>query len=76
MKRSGVPGLLISVMAAAMAVTTLNVLADTRAAAAAVAAPVVPKFLDRLPLKPRGAEVWAVEAQDHCPRLSPPRGRT
>ena len=28
-----------------------------------------PKFLERLPLKLRGAEVWAVEAEDHYLRL-------
>jgi hypothetical protein len=31
--------------------------------------PTPPKFLDRLPLKLRGAEVWAVEAEDHYLRL-------
>ncbi|WP_414693911.1 LytTR family DNA-binding domain-containing protein [Phenylobacterium sp.] len=38
-----------------------------------VAAP--PKFLDRLPLKLRGAEVWAVEAEDHYLRLHTSRGQ-
>ena len=31
--------------------------------------PPPPKFLERLPLKLRGAEVWAVEAEDHYLRL-------
>jgi hypothetical protein len=39
----------------------------------AVSAP--PKFLERLPLKLRGAEVWAVEAEDHYLRLHTSRGQ-
>jgi len=34
-----------------------------------------PKFLDRLPLKLRGAEVWAVEAEDHYLRLHTSKGQ-
>ena len=34
-----------------------------------------PKFLDRLPLKLRGADVWAVEAEDHYLRLHTSRGQ-
>jgi DNA-binding LytR/AlgR family response regulator len=34
-----------------------------------------PRFLDRLPLKLRGAEVWAVEAEDHYLRLHTSRGQ-
>lgn len=34
-----------------------------------------PKFLDRLPPKLRGAEVWAVEAEDHYLRLHTSRGQ-
>jgi hypothetical protein len=33
-----------------------------------------PKFLARLPLKLRGAEVWAVEAEDHYLRIHTDRG--
>lgn len=33
------------------------------------------KFLDRLPLKLRGAEIWAVEAEDHYLRLHTSRGQ-
>lgn len=39
------------------------------------AAPPQPKFLDRLPLKLRGAEVWAVEAEDHYLRLHTSKGQ-
>lgn len=42
-------------------------------AAPAGAAP--PRFLERLPLKLRGAEVWAVEAEDHYLRLHTSRGQ-
>ena len=38
-------------------------------------APTPPKFLDRLPLKLRGAEVWAVEAEDHYLRLHTSKGQ-
>ncbi|CAN7502011.1 LytTR family DNA-binding domain-containing protein [Phenylobacterium sp. LjRoot225] len=36
---------------------------------AAAAAPAAPKILDRLPPRLRGAELWAVEAEDHYLRL-------
>ena len=38
-------------------------------------APAPPRFLDRLPLKLRGAEVWAVEAEDHYLRLHTSKGQ-
>lgn len=34
-----------------------------------------PKFLDRLPLKLRRAEIWAVEAEDHYLRLHTSKGQ-
>lgn len=37
--------------------------------------PAPPKFLERLPLKLRGAEVWAVEAEDHYLRLHTSKGQ-
>ncbi len=36
--------------------------------------PAPPKFLERLPLKLRGGEVWAVSAEDHYLRLYTSRG--
>jgi hypothetical protein len=33
-----------------------------------------PRFLDRLPLKLRGAEIWAVQAEDHYLRIHTSRG--
>ena len=47
--------------------------ARREAGAAAQQAP--PKFLERLPLKLRGAEVWAVEAEDHYLRLHTSKGQ-
>lgn len=41
----------------------------------APSAPAPPKFLERLPLKLRGAEVWAVEAEDHYLRLHTSKGQ-
>ncbi len=58
------------------AMTGISLLADVRPrethAGAADAAP--PKFLDRLPLKLRGAEIYAVEAEDHYLRIHTDRG--
>ena len=47
----------------------------SRRAETAAAAPAPPKFLDRLPLKLRGAEIWAVEAEDHYLRLHTSKGQ-
>jgi hypothetical protein len=44
-------------------------------ASAAPPAPAPVKFLERLPLKLRGAEIWAVEAEDHYLRLHTSRGQ-
>jgi DNA-binding LytR/AlgR family response regulator len=59
--------------------TAVNYLAATRAhrrhethAAPAGAAP--PKFLERIPLKLRGGELYAVQAEDHYLRLHTARG--
>lgn len=54
----------------------LAIFLSHRRPAPAVAASSGPvKFLERLPLKLRGAEVWAVEAQDHYLRLHTSRGQ-
>ncbi len=67
-----------SVLLVTGAITALNFLVHTRtetltAAAGNDAAPT--RFLERLPLKLRGAEVWAVEAEDHYLRLHTSRGQ-
>ncbi len=59
-------------------ITTINVLAHrggamTTAAATPDAGP--PRFFERLPHKLRGAEVWAVEAEDHYLRLHTSKGQ-
>lgn len=46
-----------------------------RRSAAAPGAVAPPKFLDRIPLKLRGGELWAVEAEDHYLRLHTSRGQ-
>jgi hypothetical protein len=42
---------------------------------AAAAGDAPPKFLERLPMKLKGAEVWAVEAEDHYLRLHTSHGQ-
>jgi hypothetical protein len=44
-------------------------------AQAQVAAAAPPKFLERLPVRLRGAEIWAVEAEDHYLRLHTSKGQ-
>jgi hypothetical protein len=70
------PGFIGPVFLVAAAMTTINLMAGRRPrethAAPAGASP--PKFLDRLPLKLRGAEIWAVEAEDHYLRIHTDRG--
>lgn len=58
-------------------VTAVNFLADARAQAAAVAepVPVEVKFLERLPRHLAGADVYAVEAEDHYLRLHTSKGQ-
>jgi DNA-binding LytR/AlgR family response regulator len=53
----------------------VNVLIETRKGAETHAGAAPPKFLDRLPLKLRGAEIWAVEAEDHYLRLHTSKGQ-
>lgn len=60
-----------------VAMTALNFLVQRRPPethAAPAGAP-APRFLDRLPAKLRGAELYAVEAQDHYLRLHTSRGQ-
>ncbi|WP_293900768.1 LytTR family DNA-binding domain-containing protein [Phenylobacterium sp.] len=72
---SALPMLSGSVLAVCMALTTINMLIEARRHAITTASPTPPKFLERLPLKLRGAEVWAVEAEDHYLRLHTSKGQ-
>lgn len=72
---SGLPVLFSYVLLVALALVAINLLIETRRASLAEARPDPPKFLDRLPLKLRGAEVWAVEAEDHYLRLHTSKGQ-
>jgi len=60
-----------------MLVVFMNMRSGQLAAArlALISTPAPPKFLERLPLKLRGAEVWAVEAEDHYLRLHTSKGQ-
>jgi len=70
-----IPALFGSVLLVSAAVTPINMLVETRRAAMTDADPAPPRFLDRLPLKLRGAEVWAIEAEDHYLRLHTSKGQ-
>ncbi|WP_293678740.1 LytTR family DNA-binding domain-containing protein [uncultured Phenylobacterium sp.] len=63
------------VLLVSLAITAINMLIETRRAAITHADPQPPMFLERLPLKLRGAEVWAVEAEDHYLRLHTSKGQ-
>jgi hypothetical protein len=69
------PVLFVSVLSVCLALTAINMLVETRRTAITHASPQPPKFLERLPLKLRGAEVWAVEAEDHYLRLHTSKGQ-
>ncbi|HEX5262708.1 MAG TPA: LytTR family DNA-binding domain-containing protein [Phenylobacterium sp.] len=67
--------LLLSVTVIAAVMITINVLIDRGVTGVTSASAEPPKFLERLPLKLRGAEVWAVEAEDHYLRLHTSKGQ-
>ena len=72
---SGLPVMFVSVFTVSLVITTLNMLLETRRQAMTHVGPSPPKFLERLPLKLRGGEVWAVEAEDHYLRLHTSKGQ-
>ena len=74
MPLGALPLLFLSVYSVAVVITLINALLETRLAVTATG-PAPPKFLERLPLKLRGAEVWAVEAEDHYLRLHTSKGQ-
>lgn len=69
------PVMFVAVFAVSLVITTINMLLETRRQALTHVGPTPAKFLDRLPLKLRGAEVWAVEAEDHYLRLHTSKGQ-
>jgi hypothetical protein len=58
----------------ASSVLTVFVMRGAHGSAGA-APPAPPKFLERIPLKLRGGELWAVEAEDHYLRLHTSKGQ-
>jgi hypothetical protein len=71
---AALPGVVWDVLLVCLGASLLAILISGRAARPAPdAAP--PKFLERLPPKLHGAELWAVEAQDHYLRLHTSRGQ-
>ena len=73
---AGLAGLYPSVLLITAVMTTLNAMAAprTHATHAGSEASNPPRFLDRLPAKLRGAELYAVSAEDHYLRLHTSRG--
>ena len=71
-----VPSLALDVFVVSAAMLAINLVADRQPPEthAAVAGAAPPKFLERLPPKLRGAELYAVEAEDHYLRLHTSRG--
>lgn len=58
-----------------LVMTTINLLVERRALPETDGPAAPPRFLERLPLKLRGAEVWAVESEDHYLRLHTSKGQ-
>lgn len=67
-----VPVLLVS---ACMTAINMMVARQPQQTHAAPAGAAPPRFLERLPPKLRGAEIWAVESQDHYLRLHTSKGQ-
>jgi hypothetical protein len=72
-----IPGYIGPVFVVSAVMTVISLMAEqrpreTHAKTGEGAAP--PRFLERLPLKLKGAELWAVEAEDHYLRVHTDRG--
>jgi hypothetical protein len=72
---SNVPEMLWEVVVICIGTSMLAVRLGRREGERAAVTPAPPKFLERLPLKLRGGEVWAVEAEDHYLRLHTSKGQ-
>jgi hypothetical protein len=64
-----------SVFVVSLAVTSIYLLIESRRVTETTAGPSPPRFLERLPLRLRGGELWAVEAEDHYLRLHTSKGQ-
>ena len=69
------PGYLLISAVMSFSITLLAYLLFREAPAPAASGPTAVKFLERLPLKLHGADLWAVEAEDHYLRLHTSRGQ-
>ncbi len=74
MAATAMPLLFLSVWMTAVVITAVNYLVESRRAPPPEPPP-PPKFLERLPLKLRGGEIFAVEAEDHYLRLHTSKGQ-
>lgn len=70
-----VPVLFLSVTAVSVVMTAINVLVARGQTVAAELPPAPARFLERLPPKLLGAEIWAVESEDHYLRLHTSKGQ-
>jgi hypothetical protein len=70
-----IPTLVAEVTAVTLVMVSINVLVGRSQEGATSASAEPAKFLERLPLKLRGAEIWAVEAEDHYLRLHTSKGQ-
>jgi hypothetical protein len=71
---AALPSIVWDVLLICLGASLLAILVSGRGVRMAEAA-ALPKFLDRLPLRLRGAELWAVEAEDHYLRLHTSQGQ-
>jgi len=71
----GVAEILFTTLLISAVMILINVLVARQAAGVTSASAQPPKFLERLPAKLKGAEVWAVEAEDHYLRLHTSQGQ-
>jgi hypothetical protein len=72
---SAYPEILWNTALICVGMSFLAVLLARRAQPVTAASTAPAKFLDRLPIKLRGADVWAVEAEDHYLRLHTSKGQ-
>lgn len=73
---SALPWMAWTTLLICVAMTFLAVaLSYRRVVTVGAAPPAPPKFLERIPLKLRGGELWAVEAEDHYLRLHTSKGQ-